>query len=252
MTAANAPGAAADDRGNPSAARRQPALQNGAMELRRRLLPVLLALAAGLPAMARAETAVGGHGMAVFGGREALYASHLPMFHAPHDSQIVLRFHLADAAADRALREELAARPRLWTFDPETFDLLRLNPAHPQPLREFKARFFSGHFERGGKPQAGEQQVVVDEVLLFRRLDPAPRELPVGSYRLIGKGSEWFAFKVIDRRPDFDHIVRVESPGVTRDVTVPLQGLGRPRVEVLHAFRARRVTELYFETGDLR
>lgn len=221
------------------------------MTLRRR---PLLALAAGLPALAGAETAVGGHGMAVFGGREGLYASHLPMFHAPHDSQIVLRLHLADAAADRALREDLAAQPRLWTLDPETFDLLRLNPAHPQPLREFTARFFRGHFERGGQPQAGERRVVVDEVLLFRRLDPAPRTGSAGRYRLVGKGSEWFAFKVIDRRPDFDHIVRVESPGEMRDVTVPLQGLrrDRPSVELLQAFRARRVTELYFETGDLR
>lgn len=67
------------------------------------------ALAALLPAFARAdETAMGGHGMAVFGGREGLYASHLPMFHAPHDTQLLLRFHLADAAADRALRERLA------------------------------------------------------------------------------------------------------------------------------------------------
>ena len=63
---------------------------------RRLMLP--LPLLAALPA-ARAETAVGGHGMAVFGGRVGLYASHLPMFHTPHDSQIVLRFRLADTAA---------------------------------------------------------------------------------------------------------------------------------------------------------
>jgi len=199
-----------------------------------------------------AETAMGGHGMAVFGGREGLYASHLPMFHAPHDSQIVLRFHLADAVADRALRDEVAARPRLWTFDPETFDLLRFGPGHAQPLREFEARFFEGHFERGGKPQAGEQRVVVDEVLLFRRLSPAPRELSMGRYRLIGKGSEWFAFKIIDRRPDFDHIVRLEAPGVTTDVSVPLQGLAKPNLAVHRAFKARKLMELYFETGDLR
>lgn len=214
--------------------------------------PFLLALAAGLPLAARAETAIGGHGMAVFGGREGLYASHLPMFHTPHDSQIVLRFHLADTGAEQALRESLATRPRLWTLDPETFDLLRFAPDHAQPLREFKARFFEGHFERGGKPQPGEQQVIVDEVLLFRRLSPAPRELQTGRYRLVGKGSEWFAFKVIDRRPDFDHIVRLEAPGVVTDVSVPLQGLARPNAAVHQAFKAKRLMELYFETGDLR
>lgn len=210
------------------------------------------ALAALLPAFVRAETAMGGHGMAVFGGREGLYASHLPMFHTPHDSQVLLRFHLADAAADKALRDTLARDPKLWTFDPEAFDLLRLAPGHAQPLREFKARFFEGHFERGGKPQAAEQRVVVDEVLLFRRLNPARREAASGRYWLIGRGSEWFAFKLIDRRPDFDHIVKLDAPQVRGEVDVALQGLARPSATVQAAFKAQGLTELYFETDDLR
>lgn len=210
------------------------------------------ALAALLPALVHAETAMGGHGMAVFGGREGLYASHLPMFHTPHDSQVLLRFHLADAAADKALRETLAREPKLWTFDPAAFDLLRFTPGHAKPLRDFKARFFEGHFERGGKPQAAEQRVVVDEVLLFRRLSAAEREAPNGRYRLIGKGSEWFAFKTIDRRPDFDHIVRLDAPALRGEVDVPLQGLERPDAAVQRAFKARGLTLIYFETDDLR
>lgn len=224
------------------------------MIARRELLGLLAALplAATAAPAAPADTAVGRHGMAVFGGREGLYASHLPMFHAPHDSQIVLRMHLADAAADRALREELAARPRLWTLDPETFDLLRLAPGHAEPLRSFEARFFEGHFERGGRLQPGTQRVVVDEVLLFRRLDPALRQAATGHYHLIGRGDEWFAFKRIDRRPDFDHIVRLQSPRAKRDAQVRLQGLTAPDAAVQRAFGARGLTPLYFETGDLR
>jgi hypothetical protein len=211
------------------------------------------ALAALLPALAIAEeTAMGGHGMAVFGGREGLYASHLPMFHAPHDSQVLLRFHLADAAADQALREALAREPRLWTFDPEAFDLLRLSPGHAKPLRQFTARFFEGHFERGGKAQPTDQRVVVDEVLLFRRLSPALRESATGRYRLIGKGSEWFAVKTIARRPDFDHIVRLDSPQARGEAEVGLQGLARPDAAVQRAFKASGLTEIYFETDDLR
>ena len=176
--------------------------------------------------------------MAVFGGREGLYASHLPMFHTPHDSQLVLRFHIADAAADRALRETLAREPQLWTFDPEAFDLLRLAPGHAEALREFKARFFQGHFERGGKPQPVQQRVIVDEVLLFRRLSLAPREAAKGRYRLIGKGREWFAFKTIDRRPDFDHIVRLDAPQAMGEVEVALQGVSKPNAAVQRAFEA--------------
>lgn len=213
---------------------------------------LLLTSLAALGLAARAETAIGSHGMAVFGGREGLYASHLPMFHAPHDSQLVFRFHLASAAADRALREALAREPRLWTLDPERFDLLRLSPGHATPLRDFKARFFEGHFERGGQPQPAEQRVVVDEVLLFRRLSAAPREAASGRYRLIGKGSEWFAVKTIDRRPDFDHIVRLDAPGVQGEVGIVLQGVDKPNAAVQRAFQARGLTEIHFETGDLR
>ncbi|WP_457388722.1 hypothetical protein [Roseateles sp. P5_E1] len=214
------------------------------------------AFAALLPALAwaeeTAESAFGGHGMAVFGGREGLYASHLPMFHTPHDSQVLLRFHLADTAADKALRETLARKPGLWTFDPETFDLLRFTPGHAKPLREFKARFFEGHFERGGKPQSAEQRVVVDEVMLFRRLSPAQREASIGRYRLIGKGSEWFAVKTIDRRPDFDHIVCLKAPVKRGEADVALQGVKKPNAAVQRAFQAKGLTEIYFETDDLR
>ena len=220
------------------------------MTLRRDFLTTLATFpAAGLAAT---ETAVGGHGMAIFGGREGLYASHLPMFHAPHDSQIVLRFHLADAAAGRRLREALAREPRLWTLDPETFDLLRLQPGHPQPLREFQARLFQGHFERGGRPQPGEQRVIVEEVLLFRRLDPSPRVAATGRYQLVGTGDEWFAFKLIDRRPDFDHIVRLAVPAVRGEVSVALSGLNRSTLSVQCAFQAPGAAEIYFETDDLR
>ena len=211
----------------------------------------------GLPLFARAEegpaTAYGGHGMAVFGGREGLYASHLPMFHSPHDSQVVLRFHLAGKQADRSLRETLAGQPRLWTFDPEPFDLLRLAPGHANPLRDFQARFYEGHFERGGRAQDSDQRVVVDEVLVFRRLDPAERQGSVGHYKLVGAGAERFAFKLIDRRPDFDHIVRLVDPAARpAGIDVPLHQVANPGAALREAFRAKSLVEIYFETGDLR
>lgn len=210
------------------------------------------AAAALAPWVARAETAMGGHGMAVFGGREGLYASHLPMFHAPHDSQVVLRFHLAEPPADRGLRERLARKPGLWTLDPEPFDLLRLAPGHAEPLRDFKASVFAGHFERGGVLHATAQWVVVDEVLLFRRLDPQPRESGFGQYRVLGRGREWFAVKEIDRRPDFDHIARLSGPAQAARARVALSGLNPPGPELARALGVASTQTLYFETDDLR
>jgi hypothetical protein len=220
---------------------------------RRSLLALALAAAPWLARAQGAPTAMGSHGMAVFGGHEGLYASHLPMFHAPHDTQLVFRFHLADAPAEQALRETLASRPRLWTFDPEPFDLLRFTPSHAQPLREFSARFFDGHFERGGTPQPATQRVVVDAVLMFKRLSPAARGGRIGRYHLLGHGAEWFAFKEIDRRPDFDQIVRLTAPTRHEPVLrLLLDGVQPPGAALQQAFGATALTELYFETGDLR
>ncbi len=214
----------------------------------------------------RPITAVGVHGMTVFGGREALYAGHLPIFHPPHDTQLIVRFHLADAAQDAALRSELALRPRLWTLEPKLFDLLRLAPGHADPLRRFEASVFEGHFERGGIKRLAGQTIVIDEVLTFRRLDPSLRAGRIGDYHLIGRGREWFAFKQIDRRPDFDHLLALNPPRGVRPANfankvVHLAGIGlsqpSPRMieqalrrQLGSGWRVRR--DIYFETGDLQ
>ncbi len=89
-------------------------------------------------------------------------------------------------------------------------------------------------------------------MLLFRRLKPVLREAGTGRYRLIGNGDEWFAFKAIDRRPDFDHIVRLDAPQVRGEVEIALQGVNKPNAAVQRAFQAKGLTEIYFETDDLR
>src|SRR6202008_43757 len=110
--------------------------------------------ATGSPAHAAKEknpATYGEHGMAVFGGKEGLYASHLPMFHAPPDYQLVLQFHLADPALNARLKGLLDGNSRLWTLAPEKFEIDRLAPGARHPLHAFKGDLVLGHFEQGGK-----------------------------------------------------------------------------------------------------
>lgn len=217
----------------------------------------------------------GSHGMAVFGGRDGLYASHLPMFHAPHDAQVLLRFHLADTSVDAKLRARLALRPQLWTLEPELFDLHRLQPGSDMPLKQFTARFVQGHFERSGVERFAGQNVIIDEVLLFKRLDFKPASdgavsPSAGRYLLLGSGREYFVVKEIDRRPDFDTIVAMKPlPASRRPVgehttavqafMVPTKDLKAPARPALQAALQGRVGHtlqvgktLYFETEDLK
>lgn len=207
-------------------------------------LSVALACLGGAGAAAD-ETSMGSHGMALFGDRDGLYASHLPMFRAPHDHQVVLQVRLADPELDRALRARMQGSTALWTIDPERFALTRLGPGSASPLTRFSADVFSGHFERGGKKLHAGTQFIVERLVYFRRLDPAMRTRGEAHYLPVGK----YLFKRLDSRPDTDHIVKLAAPAQA-PLTIPRSGLDNPEETLRRA--APVVGTVYFETGDLR
>ena len=211
-----------------------------------------------LPAAQAADQTFGTHGMALFGGQEGLYASHLPMFHAPHDFQVILQIHLADPAADAALRKRLDGKDALWTIDPEKFELSGLAPEAKAPRKDFRADIVQGHFERGGSTRYKGAKVIVDKVLVFRQLDGKPRDASVARYMQVGGGSQRFLVKEIDTRPDFDHLVSDHAvPGAPgASVQVRKWGMTAPGKDALAmALKANLASiggTIYFETGDLK
>lgn len=215
------------------------------------------ALSAAAPAMAAGPT-FGQHGMALFGGKDGLYASHLPMFHAPHDYQVVLRVRVADAKLDAALKNRLDGKTALWTVAPENFELDRLGPNAAEPLRRFKADLVLGHFEQGGKTQYGGATLLVEQVLLFRQLSPVAKSNVTANYVQIGNGEQRFLIKEIDSRPDFDHIIsyRAASHAPYAPVTVAKNGMAEPDAKALaaalHAVPSAIRGTVYFYTDDLR
>lgn len=226
-----------------------------------RYLPALLA-AAGLSVLAGPAPAAGPthgeHGMTLFGGKDGLYASHLPMFHAPHDYQVVLRIRVADPELEAALTSRLDGKTELWTVAPEKFELDRLAPGAAYPLRQFKADLVLGHFEQGGKTQYGGATLVVDQVLLFRQLSPAAKVSSHARYVQVGNGQQRFLIKEIDSRPDFDHIVsyRAAASASTTPVRIAKNGMTEPDATALAAALKALPSALrgtvYFHTDDLR
>jgi hypothetical protein len=207
---------------------------------------------------AAADATYGEHGMALFGGKEGLYASHLPMFHAPHDYQVVLQVHLADPATDAALRKRLDGKTALWTIAPEKFELSRLAPQSAAPLKRFKADLVLGHFEQGGKTQYAASTIVVDQVLMFHKLSPEQRAGTSASYVQIGGGAQRYLVKQIDSRPDYDHIVAYRAaPGATTNaITIDKPGMRQPAAAALAAALQVRPDAVrgtvYFYTDDLK
>jgi hypothetical protein len=214
------------------------------------------ALMAGSAAAAPLGVTYGTHGMALFGGKDALYASHLPMFHAPHDYQVVLQVRVKDPALDAALRQRLHGKTALWTIDPEKFELDRLAPGAAAPVREFKADLVDGHFERGGKTQYKGATVVVDKVLIYRQLSAGAARRDSARYIQLGSGKQRYLVKEIDSRPDFDHIVAIDAPAGASSAPLMLakQGLDETAAAALaRALPGASVNgTVYFDTADLK
>ena len=233
--------------------------------LARLAFPLVAALFGALPAHAQAPgPSMGEHGMLLFGGRDGLFLSHLPMFHRPHDTQVVLQVHLADRRHEEALRRELAARPQVWTVVPERFELDRLAPEAGQPLRAFRADVVQGHFERGGKTIYRGDDVIVDRVVFDHRLAPTGGPGATLAYRVVDSGPaarEHFLVHWIATRPDADHVVRVITPAnAALPPQVELargQALAARPMALQRALReaggktARVDRTIYLETGDL-
>lgn len=224
--------------------------------LRRAFAGALLALCT-LPLQA-ADKTYGTHGMALFGGQEGLYASHLPMFHAPHDFQVILQIHIADKATDAALRKQLDGKTALWTIDPEKFELSSIAPESEKPRKEFRADLVQGHFERGGSPRFKGARIVIDKVIVFRQLESKEHSAKLARYIQLGSGKQRFLIKEINTRPDFDHIVAYNAaPGApTGAIQVRKWGVQQTGNDALAMalkvnMAAIRGT-VYFETGDLK
>jgi hypothetical protein len=198
------------------------------------------ALLAANAALAQNDTSYGTHGMAMFGGKDAIYVSHLPMLHPPHDAQVVAKIRFEDKQLDASLRAQLDGKTALWTINPEKFELNRLAPGAARPIRTFKADVVAGHFERGGVSKHIGAQLVVEEVIIYRKLSAGQRTSATSTYRPVGT----FLVKEIDSRPDFDHIVLLRKPA-SAPVTVRKEGLREPALP-------DAVGSVYFDTADLK
>ncbi len=222
----------------------------------------------------------GRHNMAVF-GRSTVFLSHLPMFMAPHDAQLVLRVTLegSDGSLAETWSKERDDHPeeRLYTVFPEKFALSSLYTPDPPSRGSFTGTFFRGHLERGGEQidALTGVDVRVDEVVYAQRFGPMSKPDDL-TYFLVGQGDERFLVHTISQPPDFDQILSVRLVGPSPDeeairtgVQVVLPGrpntaeqrikdggaaMARGHVTGAHEFLHLEIAEareIYFEEGEL-
>jgi hypothetical protein len=217
------------------------------------------------------------HGMLLF-GNDSSYVSHLPMFHSPHDYQLLAKVQISDfprAQTSQIYEQAKAEGEKLFTLVPKAMDLTKLIDGS---IQEFSGVIYQGHFERGGKA-LGPIVVKIENLIIAQKLNaqtPPPAE---ESYLVFGTSGEYFAAHLIGGRPNFDYIVQTElperlnqlqNPRCTRlncgpqlwqainEVELPMvlaSKLSKPLVgEILgdvEDVKTVVIEEIYHETGDL-
>ena len=87
---------------------------------------------------------IGSHGMVLINDKQAgSFVSHLPLYRSPHNYQIIYKVQLPQEVPI----EQLAVSGMV-TVLPDNFDLNRLVNGESFTIN---AKFFQGHFERGGQ-----------------------------------------------------------------------------------------------------
>jgi hypothetical protein len=218
------------------------------------MLNLLLSILAGASALAAGHHDHPSiHGMAVV-GEETIYLSHLPMFHSPHDYQVIFEVNLNEKAKATYLASKRTFAETVYTIAPESFVLPEM-VENPKP---FHAALYRGHFERGGEAIT-DVIITITRVVHFKKFDPHQPKLGSARFFLFGKGKEKFLAHEISAKPDFDQILAVEAPFEEGQRFVVLNNTNEP-VNTgwipLHPQGERapisvKVQSLHLEEGDL-
>ncbi len=149
------------------------------------------------------------HGMLLF-GREKIYLSHLPMFHSPHDYQVILEVELKPEAKALFIKDQKDhPEQRLYTLVPQRFVL----PDMVKKPTSFAATLVRGHFERGGI-EFGSSSVLIKKVIYFKKLDAATKPPQTSKYILFGAWGQAYLAHFISGKPSFDQVLGAEVKNV--------------------------------------
>ncbi len=147
---------------------------------------------------------VGVHGMTLFGGAEKLYLSHIPLYQAPHNKQVVVEVSIASGVPADALA---TFGTNNFTVRPSAFSLYDLGAGAVQTVT---GTIYFGNFESGGRPVFANVKFNVNRVIVNRVMGPATPKSQTLDYVAVGSPANAYLVHLIDATPSFDQVLSVK------------------------------------------
>ena len=188
---------------------------------------------------------VGVHGMVLMNKASTIFAYHLPLYHKPHDVQLLYKLDVKNVALVHLVRDN-----DMVTIKPRPFNLQRLMRGEKIAL---EADIYIGHFERDGMLVYENMTLNFAKQLYVRKLDDISpssnnQEYDVVSYR---KNNKIYIHR-IQQAPSFDHLIHIDVnagclPKFNTSSAVP------KRTELQYKFlNCGTMKPFYFETEDFK
>lgn len=188
---------------------------------------------------------MGIHGMALFTQGSSIYASHMPLYHKPHNVQLLYKLDNNDLAVLQTVRDG-----QLITVKPKPFNLQRLMRGEKMVI---SVDLYDGHFERGGMLVYENIPLSFDKQLYVRSFDDIKPSSTKQVYDVISlkKNYKIYVHRIL-QAPSFDHIIGVdlEAGCLTKfNTSSPVP----KRTELQYKFiNCGTMKPLYFETEDFK
>ena len=181
---------------------------------------------------------MGSHGMVLIHHQDVgIFASHLPLYHTPHDYQIIYRVNVEQDEVLKALLSK-----DMVTILPEPFDLMTL--VNKQQMTT-KTAIYQGHFERGGV-KVMDIEMTFATPILVERVDPNFVNSDMAFYRIPVANNLELTIHKIQQAPSFDAISLMEKRN--KSCELPNQMTEQAVLTQLNLCGAKKV--LYLETRD--
>ena len=151
------------------------------------------------------------HGMVLFGS-DTIYASHIPMYHVPHDWQALFQVTLSHPTVDAKalyLQQVASGVQPFITIEPSPLVLTKLLNGQ---IHSFAASLYRGTFEEDSQKLLQGMTVTVKTVLFQQHLSLDAAALPRLTYLLIPTSlTSAMLVHRISAPDNFDQIVQVKT-----------------------------------------
>lgn len=185
------------------------------------------------------------HGMVLVSHSSKIYASHLPLYHKPHDYQILYKLDVKDVALVQLVRDM-----PMVTIKPEKFNLQRLIRGEKIAL---KADVYEGHFEREGMVVYKDMTLSFDKQLYVRQLKELdePNRKQVYDIIDISKDSKIYVHQ-IQKAPSYDQLLHIDQRSSCLPTIYTRDSVPDEKQTLMRFLNCGTLKPLYFETQDFK